>query len=316
MEPLGGVAMPSFSAIEVDVIEMTVGCAERCLHCSESPESGMQHTRLEVLSEAIETLCSIETREGLELFGLYWYPFPASDPFAYPQLAELCRGMWRRRGLAGYMLSLGWNRGRGRQNALALCGAPECLFRLGITVSNFSRLAQLNPFKHRERLAQSLLDLRPLWNRCGPDGRPLIFLSPQFVQEAGGESPFSWEQTDRLLGDVLVMAGLDPLSWIEEGRIHPRPVVGFGRAVTELAVTATSVIPITAETPCPPISQFPERKYSGLITAAGRLAVLESKRGLLGRERETWTNWLPLTGNNRPLARGFAEVPSRAVLSS
>jgi hypothetical protein len=299
---------PSLAGGEIDVIEMTVGCAEQCLHCSESPEAGMRHARLEVLLGAVETVCSFETREGLELFGRYWYPFPASDPFAYPHLSELCLGIWRRRGLAGYMLSLGWNRDRGRRNTEALCAAPECLFRIGITVSNFSRLAQLNPRKHRERLAQSLLDLRPLWGRSGPDGRPLVFLSPQFVDAAGEESPFSAEQTHQLLEDVLRLADLEPRSWLEEGRIHPRPVVGFGRAVTELAVTTVTEIPITAEQPCPPISRFPERKYSGLITVNGRLATLEAKRGLLGRERGMWTDLMPLVGTRR--SRGAESVPS------
>jgi len=284
---LGAIIMHSID-IEIDLIEMTVGCAEQCSHCSESPDTGVRHGEVAVLLDAVQALVQLEAKLEEELFGHYWYPFPASDPLAYPSLFDLCHGIWRRRALPVYLLSLGWNRSLGAQTARRFCERPNSVFRIAITVSNFSRLAKLNPERHRERLAASLNDLRPLWTARGPDGKPLVLLSPQYIEHSADSILFSESCTFSLLEDICRRVRLPLRSWLEERRVFPRPVTGLGRAVTELDITASDEYSITAEQPCPPISKHPERHRSGLVARDGSLAVLPSPRGLLGRERARW----------------------------
>lgn len=296
-------SLPAILAdLEVDVIEMTVGCAEQCAHCSESPAADVRHAQLSTLLTAVEALVGYERRSRHSLFGNYWYPFPASDPFSYPRLFELCDGIWRMRALPVYLLSLGWNRGFGAKNARKIGGGVAWLFRIAITVSNFSRFARQNPRKHRERLAASLLDLRPLWSSAGSDGKPLVLLSPQYVSHAPDSSVYSAASTRTLLEEVCRAAQLPLSDWIGEGRIHPRPVIGLGRATSELNVCAEDDYSITAENPCPPLSNSPERSFSGLVTFDGELAVIEAPRGRLGRERMCWTRVADLTATISPQA--------------
>lgn len=292
---------PSF---EIDLIELTVGCAEQCSHCSEDPQAGVRHAEVGGLLAAVRALVRLETLLQEELFGHYWYPFPASDPFSHPELLDLCDGIWNQRSLPVYLLSLGWNRRIGSEAARHLCQRPASLFRIAITVSNFSKLARLNPTKHRSRLAASLADLRSLWSAAGPDGKPLVLLSPQFVHGLPAAHPFSEEHTQSLLEDVCEEVQLPLGTWVAEHRIFPRPVTGLGRALTVLNVTADCDYPVTAETPCPPISKHPERPFSGLIAWDGTLAVLASRRGLLGRTRSEWVTLLNRQGQGEDLAFG------------
>jgi hypothetical protein len=274
--------------VEIDSIELSTGCAEQCSHCSEAPEKGVRHARPDALLDRVARLARLETVHGFTLFGNYWLPFPASDPFAHPSLHEICQGIWQRRGLPAYLLSLGWNRESGTRNARAFAAASSCLFRIAITVSNFSRLAQVSARKHRERLAASLKELSSLWQARGPDGKPLIILSPQYV---GGLAAglYSQHETEALLTMVTNEAGIDLDQWRDEGRIFARPVVALGKAITELGVQSYQEIPISAEVPMPTLARNPSRPYSGLITIDGGISIIRAPRGLLGRERHDWT---------------------------
>ena len=303
--------MPALQDIEIDVIELSSGCAEACSHCSESPEQRLVHASPDLLLESVRQLVKIEEEKGISLFANYWFPFPASDPFAFPGLARLCHGLWQTRGIRSYMLSLGWNQGIGAPEVERLVAAPSCLVRLGITVSNFSRLAEVNYVQHTVRLGRCLKDLEPLWEAQAFDGRPLLFLSPQFVQGAPKDSPYSFEAVERLLSEIEQLSGLPVEQWRNEGRIHSRPVTGLGRAMTVLGVSTTQQLPITAEDPALEISRFPERGFSGLLTMQGTLQVVRAQRGVLGRRRATWE---PFDLPDLPRAPARAATETAAAL--
>jgi len=280
--------METLEQIEFDVIEISSGCAEACTHCSEAPGVSVRHGAVDKLIDTAVRVRQMGERDRLDPFGLYWFPFPASDPFSHPELFRLCDGIWKSCRVPVYLLSLGWNRETGARIARQFGENPESLFRIAITVSNFSLIAERNQARHQRRLADSLRDLEPLWRAKGPDGHPLILLSPQFIANEKAESPLSLESTRALLGTVANLAGIELGAWIKEGRIFERPVTGLGRAYSTLGVSRKDELAITAEAPFPEISKSPRRPFSGLITLDGGLAVFRAKRGILGRERHQW----------------------------
>lgn len=280
--------MIDFSNTEFDLIELSEGCPEGCAHCSESPEMGVRHASFEVLKVGFDRLLRVESEMPLPLLGNFWYPFPASDPFLHPELVAICQYIWERRSLPAYLLSLGWGTGRGESHARRLSESPNCLFRLVITISNFSRLASLNRAAHVTRLARTLRSLQPLWSSTAQDGRPVVMLSPQYIGDAGQEHPQGYAQTRTVLEEASKKAGAPLREWEDEGRVFFRPITGLGRARTELGVQSEVELNISAELPPPPVSRNRDKQFSGMVTLLGEPAIYCGTRGKLGRHRADW----------------------------
>ncbi len=275
--------------MEIDLIELNYGCIENCSHCSESPYPQMVHTQVKTITQAVKFLKKAEGRLKTELFANYWYPFPASDPFMHPQLFEICDSLWKLRGICVYLLSTGWNRSRGERTAKALSDEPRSLRRVLITISNFPKLAQFDPEKHRSRLADSISNLQQIWDSTDADGKPIFVLSAQYIASPRkGQEFLSEEATMDVVSDVCKRASVPMTTWLKDGRIHSRPITSLGRAKSELGVKECSTLTIGTERHLPPISRFLERQYSGLITRTGELARHPGLRGTLGRHRDDW----------------------------
>lgn len=259
----------------------------------------MYHTRLERIRAGIGVVLASELRLGVPLFGHYWLPFPASDPFASPWLFEICQELWHARTLPGYLLTLGWNRKRGAETAAQFVLEPESLLRIMFTISNFSELARTRPRLQSERVAASLRDIRQLWDRTATDGRPLVQISPQYAKDRPPHDPLSHESTSSLLDRVCASAGIDRQSWERDDRIHWRPITGLGRARSDLGIKSEEVLYIVPERPAPTISASRSRPWSGLITTRGEVAAYLGERGLLGRARQQWSPIAPLPDQAR-----------------
>lgn len=279
-----------WDSVECDLVELSTGCVEQCSHCSESPILRASHAPLAKIQQGLDTLLREEAEHGLNLFSRYWLPFPGSDPFASPYLFAICDELWRRRGLQVYLLTLGWNRTIGTRTVRQFIEHSSPLFRITITISNFSKLASKHPELHEARLAESISDLRPLWDSETVDGRPLVQISPQYVEGLPSSETLSRDSTAQLIHNVCHRAGLLYDAWERERRIHWRAVTGLGRARTVLGVTTENELQVVPEHQAPNISLNPQRPNSAMITAKGGIDIYPGRRGALGRLRNEWVS--------------------------
>lgn len=274
--------------IEFDTIELARGCAHRCLHCSEAPDARVQFASRIALESGLTSVAVLERRLQQRLWAKYWLPFPASEPFDAEDLPWLCARMHARAGVPAYILTKAPEHARSRRIVRDLMDIKATIFRIGITISNFSAEAQGDRDRHARSIANMLCLLKPLWDVMGPDNRPIVFVTPQFVSGAAAADPLSEANAFNTLDQVAAMAGFNVATWLASEQVIARPVVALGRAATHLGVTRRETVMLSPEACASEVSLSPERKWSGMIAADGSLECIRMPRGQLGRLRGMW----------------------------
>jgi hypothetical protein len=274
--------------IEFDTIELARGCAHRCLHCSESPETKVVFANLADIRRGVDKITALEAHLKRRLWARYWLPFPASEPLDSAILPDVCALLYNQSEVPAYILTKAPDHPRSRQIVANLLSMPSAIFRFGITISNFSAEAQGNISRHARAVANMMKLLKPLWDALGPDGRPLLFVTPQFVENADASEHCSRIKTFETLNFIADIAGWDSSEWSHSGRVIERAVVALGRASTHLGVTRDDVVTLSPETCAHEITLKPELEWSGMVSLEGSLEQIRMPRGQLGRHRSLW----------------------------
>ena len=278
--------------IEIDTLKITDKCPRACDHCSQDPRLGLESISVENFERSIDEIAKIKREGGNDLLANYVLTSTDSDPFLHPQLAKLVEVFHDKTGKRFYLLTSGWyDNPIFQKNADWIAEHPEYVERVALTLSNFPT----NPSSmfDNARLQSNVI------RTFAQMQEDKFLISPQYMEKVDRYHIHSRKQTEDLLDHVLREAGMTRKDF--QGRIHYRPIIGLGRAITQLGVQRREEYRIEAEDPLPIISERElERPYSGLIDLSGNLLVLRAPRAILNRDVHMYKSASELASSQSP----------------
>lgn len=261
--------------IEIDTFQLLKGCPTACSHCSQDPKSKItQMMTLEGFTENVHAIIE----NGGPVFAPRMLTGRDTDPFYNPDFGQMVVDFNDLTGSRFYVLTSGWIGSGGQKSAEHIVTNSTAIERVLLTLSDFPENPVIRK-KHVEILGNAIKTFSPLLRENK------FVISPQYVADIAGSVRYSLETTEALLDASLTYAGISRSDF--EGRLHYRPVEGFGRAITKLGLPkAEESIPTIADVSIEKAEYREERPYSGAITVNDELRVWKGPRGLLNQNIE------------------------------
>lgn len=262
------------SQVEIDRVQLGIGCPVGCVHCSRDP---VRKRTWFMDADEFERIIKIGIQIKPTLLARYLLTDSDFDPFQNPDIVTICKLLLDHTGIRFYLLtSLLPPTTELRQSADYLASHPDLIERIAITISHFPLLVKTNYDQYINAVTDGVRRFLPLMKQNK------LVLSPQFNDEDLHEL-YSEEKVMQTFSKIIARLGLE---MTDVAHItYPRPVIGLGRAKTALFVKKDIQTRIEAELShgqSPIISvREQERPYSGMLARGGVFMVCKSPRAML-----------------------------------